>query len=749
LQEKITNIFAKGSNIFLFIRENKKLKVKEIKTFKPYFYVDDHEGDYTSIFGEKARKIIVNHPAEVREKRDKYDKTWESDVLYCNRFLIDRVDKIEKTKLRKQYFDIEVLTPGKFTKPEDPIQPVYSITVYDNYFDKYVTFIWLERKKYNKFNFDDNWTILEFSCEEEMIEAFLKFESKYFPDLLMGWGIDHYDVPYLFNRYTEDVLKEISPIKIAGHDKYEYFIAGMSFLDNCEMYKKITTQVAGKKESYSLDYISNYELGKGKEHPHPEYSWWKNNELEKIARYNKVDVQLCVELDKKFAMSEHFDSVRRITKCRFKDVFYNSKVLDFFLLDFAKRKLNVVLPSKKKNVKRKFVGGHVKEPERGLWENVSNLDATNLYSSIILSANISPDTLCEDGKIKLETASFMDPDKKLGLFPQAIKYILDERNNIKNKMLQYPVDSLEYETYNYLQYSWKGLANSAFGNLGFLGSRLYSRKCAENVTLMGQKIIEFAMDGIRKRENKVLYCDTDGAYFSSNKNNIDDIIKEGEIVQNIINNGMGDFLKQFGIENHYINFKFEKIYKRILLQKKKRYAGLLIWKEGQECNIVEIKGFESRRSDSPQVIRDFQKLLLSRIIRGEEEIDDFVIDFMKNIKSLPKWKLGFPVGINRDIDEYKTNPIHIRAAKYSMKYHDLDLQYGDKIYYIFVKNPLGKMKTDVIAYTETSKNILDEYDLDFGKIIQRAIMKIKPIYDTLGKRIPIIGNNLFLKNKFW
>ena len=78
--------------------------------------------------------------------------------------------------------------------------------------------------------------------------------------------------------------------------------------------------------------------------------------------------------------------------------------------------------------------------------------------------------------------------------------------------------------------------------------------------------------------------------------------------------------------------EFEKIYSFALFTGvKKRYATFIIYKDGKELKEpeFEVKGFESKRSDSPQIIRDFQKSIFIKILLSpnRKEIKIMVKEF--------------------------------------------------------------------------------------------------------------------------
>jgi len=98
-----------GSKIVFFGRDNNgQLYIKKDNSFKPYFYILDEKGDYKSLFGEKCKKIYTESPKDVPKLRELYDKTFEADIIYTNRYLIDNFDEIPKEPLRICYFDMEI-----------------------------------------------------------------------------------------------------------------------------------------------------------------------------------------------------------------------------------------------------------------------------------------------------------------------------------------------------------------------------------------------------------------------------------------------------------------------------------------------------------------------------------------------------------------------------------------------------------------------------------------------------------------
>lgn len=71
-----------------------------IPGFVPYFFIEnDPNGLYRSVEGKKLSRITCTRPGNVPAERAKYPKTWEADIPFARRFLVDK--KI------KAYFKVE------------------------------------------------------------------------------------------------------------------------------------------------------------------------------------------------------------------------------------------------------------------------------------------------------------------------------------------------------------------------------------------------------------------------------------------------------------------------------------------------------------------------------------------------------------------------------------------------------------------------------------------------------------------
>jgi len=228
-----------------------------------------------------------------------------------------------------------------------------------------------------------------------MFQEFINYIQDKNPDIIVGWNLDGFDAPFLINRINK-LGMDANLLGRGGKSfttKYGAKIFGRVLFDLMNAYKKHFSM--GGRESWSLEYISQYELKEGKEEYRGELDdLWKEDQ-EKFLKYNKRDVELLVLLNEKLHIIDFFDEIRRMASCRFEDVFMNSKTADCLCLRYAKEH-GFVLPSVKQHPKESYRGGYVKESEAKLHRNIAVMDLKSLYPSIMIGFSISPENLIKD-----------------------------------------------------------------------------------------------------------------------------------------------------------------------------------------------------------------------------------------------------------------------------------------------------------------------------------------------------------------
>ncbi len=164
---------------------------------------------------------------------------------------------------------------------------------------------------------------------------------------------------------------------------------------------------------------------------------------------------------------------------------------------------------------KRAAGGYVKDPVKGLHENIVSFDFRSLYPSIIISKNVSPDTMVAECS---EDECYIAPEvghkflkEPVGFVPSIIGNILKERVRIKT-MMKASENPREKQILDVQQQALKRLANSMYGVYGYSRFRWYRIECAEAVTAWGRDFIKKTMKQAEDYGFKAIYADTDGFY---------------------------------------------------------------------------------------------------------------------------------------------------------------------------------------------------------------------------------------------
>jgi DNA polymerase I len=193
-----------------------------------------------------------------------------------------------------------------------------------------------------------------------------------------------------------------------------------------------------------------------------------------------------------------------------------------------------------------------------------------------------------------------------------------------------------------------------------------------------------------------------------------------------------------GTNRHYFSIKFEKIYHRFFQAgRKKRYAGLLVWKEGKDVDEIDVVGFEIRRSDSPQITRTVQKRVIEMILRGAGygAVRTYLEEVIKNYRAgrYPLDEIGIPGGIGKELDQYDTDDAQIRGAKYANIHLGTTFSRGSKPKRVYIKYVRKKYpQTDVLCF-EYGDQVPPEFVVDWETMLDKTVKQpITRIIEAVG-----------------
>ena len=476
-----TNVTRLGNN--LCVREQTETGPNKFKIrYQPTLYIKtDKESEYKTLYGDFAKPAQQDSMSEAKEFIKKYEGVRGVELYGQHNYVLQYINEtysghveFNPRLISAWSIDIETLLAEDetgniigFPNVETGDCAITVITIQNLWTKQCFSFGYKEYKGTKKLDSQ----YLNCSSESEMLKQFILFWQQKSVEVITGWNIERFDIPYIVARVRavlgDEWVKKLSPWEsvevttkrisgsFGGEEEIICNIAGVSILDYMALYKKY---VFVKHESYSLAFISQEELGETK----LDHSEYKNfNEFyhkgfdAKYLDYNIRDTQLVAKLEDKLKLIELVFTIAYLAKINFNDVFSPVKTWDAILHNRLLSE-NTVVPLKENNPDgdKHIEGAYVKDPAVGLHEWVVSLDATSLYPSIMMTLNISPETyrgIDKDysvdallgGKMELTppesqawgpNGSRFDKTER-GVIPKMIEEMMANRKSAKKKML--------------------------------------------------------------------------------------------------------------------------------------------------------------------------------------------------------------------------------------------------------------------------------------------------------------------------
>jgi len=752
------------SIIRLFVKTEKKIEIFKDKNFLPYLFVEvkdkkkaekeilmhefkDSEKKVKALKVEEWKeylKVYFNSTTDLVLARttikelDEVTEKREFDLIFTLRYLIDKgleplngielelkentiisVKKFELEKLDLDFlaFDLETYSKGNFSDARK--DPILMCAVTFKPFEKSFT----KNKRLNKnsepqtqiITTKKGSNVLLVKDEKEIIEK-LK-EKIHGKDILITYNGDSFDLPYVKERAGKfhtrfNIGLDGSEPVIRRKGLYNATkIKGIQHFDAYQLVRILARFGIINSIKYDLETVVNSLYGIKKEKIQAKEIteiWETGKDFEKLLKYNYEDsfYTFKIAIDFLPLMVE----LGKITKQTLFEV-NRSSASDMVekLLINKSFKEGILFPNKpneeeiKKRMIKSFKGGFVREPIAGLHENLAVLDFRSLHPSIMISHNVSPETLncecCKNGKHVSPEGDWFCENKK-GFLPSVQQELLEKRTELK-KQLKQESNELKKTVLNSRQHALKILLNSFYGYLGYERSRWYSFESAKAVTAWSRYYIK---EIARKAEENgfiVIGGDTDSAFIK---------IPEGKTKKDVV-----EFVKKSNSElPGVMELELEGFFKRgIFVTKKdggkaakKRYALI------DEKDKIKIVGFEYVRRDWSGIAKKTQKKVLELILKQgkpKQAIEEVkkVIEELKTGKTGKKDLVIFSQ-IKKSITSYDNIGPHVSAAKKAIK-KGKALGAGSIIGYIITKN--GKSISDRAELEEFVEE--GNYDSDY------------------------------------
>jgi len=684
---------------------------------------------------------------------------------------------------------------------------------------------------------DEEIIIADQPVEIDTIFQFFEFLRDKDPDIIAGYYSRLFDVPYLLKRITKLGYKFPSYLHRAEPTaKYNQNVMVISSFNRndrkLEDYTKAQLSLGYGRSHYDIFSASvkqdTYLVGKVKNMRLKTIAeFYGSDSVFNISDQEKTDMDTLYEQDRE-RMHVYLQSDIRQTTFLFK-LYYPSKAnmcsiinvpFDYIVSSsgratFAKVFMTrlfiqngyypIIRNSKKpKNIpvynliksqgeKASYRGAYTGIENTGRFDNISKVDFSSMYPSIIVTFNISPETVVYIGHEDIDTVYqeykenikysidkavisnnyypiILDertdtyirvkiPDEQLGYYfhiqiditspsilSVGIQDVLNNRAAIRKDMKRLDKHSNEYVIKDAEQLSYKIIANSMYGILGNEWFEVGDIAGAMLVTAFGREIAHYIVAKAKELGVTVVEIDTDGVYVNGHV----DVDQLNSYLDEVLHEKYAPFLI-----TQRMTLDLEKSNIKGLFLGMKNY----VLKDGD--NII-IAGSSLKGSTKPPI---FEKIIEQVITAVMNDMPTHELNGLINTlidADYPSEDYKVTMAITKQISDYKANGGIQEALLFIINNKDLftpkkayahitsilkqwfygNAEYGDDVKTTWEKRGKAILKDKnsldkLHDLTKTARNIVDEYDKELAQSSSNTSFPVKILQEALKDGIQI------------
>ena len=731
--------------------ENNVVRIEKVKRFLPLGYQTEMKEMY---------KITLRNPAKTPEIRDRLlsrgFKVFEADIPFKYRFMSDfglggmgwikvedtngittntvntdrkikikDIRKVENDGLAPLKFlalDIECVSLRGGEMPESRKDPIIMISIVFNEHYKGGKDLVLSTRT--------DKDVVFFEDEKEMLRGLINIIMDYDPDIITGFNINNFDIPYILDRMRENEIyasfgrckKQVTKKQIMS--RFKINIAGRIMVDSFEIAKRDFSL-----KRYNLDTVAGELLGEKKEPVKRSEieKFWKGDQekFRLLVNYSKKDSELAMNLILKLNLLDKYIALSKVSGTLLQDILDSgetTRIENLILREFNKE--GFALPcrpdgsevGRREKLRRiELKGGYVIEPEKGLHSSVLVFDFKSMYPSLIRTFNICPTTLILgddiEGSVKSPSgAKFVPESKRKGIIPKILEQLMKERQAVKREMKRGD-ESERTKEMKAEEFALKIMSNAFYGHFGYPRAKIYSLDIANSITAFGRDTIKKTKEYIeRKFGYKVVYGDTDSVMVKVPFEDLESIKKAGEEISKSVTSVLKGIME----------LEFEKVFKRFLPLTKKRYAAWCFelgkdgWIEG-----METKGIETVRRDWCGLTSESIEKVLETILKKNDI--KLAVKYFKDViddviaGKVPIRKLIITKTMTKRAEGYVGIQPHAELVKKIKKRSPAEAPgVGDRIEYVIIKGLelLSKRSEDPLYVIEKGLEIDSKYYIE-------------------------------------
>ena len=343
-------------------------------------------------------------------------------------------------------------------------------------------------------------------------------------------------------------------------------------------------------------------------------------------------------------------------------------------------------------------GGLILQPKPDIYENIAECDFSSMYPTLMVTRNISPETICTRTDcpyeykycIDVPELNFQLCNRKRGLVSKSLELIVQKRRDFK-RLIEEGHDAEKYER---MQNTLKGVLVSCFGYLGFKNARFGRVEAHTAVTALARDVMLKTQEIGEEMGFELIHGIVDSVWIRSEKpieyEKVDEFCRR---VTNAVD----------------IKMSPKGVYKWMVIPSSRlhpsiaplnRYYG--VYRNGG----IKTRGIETRRRDTCIYVGDCQKEMIKVLARGKNKAEFIELipaaysvcqDFIDRLYEgkVDLRDLVLHNRLTRDPHEYRATSRAAIVAQQLVE-NGKELHAGQKVRYILVsadsENPMRRVQ---------------------------------------------------------
>ncbi len=384
-------------------------------------------------------------------------------------------------------------------------------------------------------------------------------------------------------------------------------------------------------------------------------------------------------------------------------------------------------------------GGLIFQPRPDIYENVAECDFASMYPTLMVTRNISPETICMRREcphnhrycIAIPELNFKLCGHKKGLVAESLDLIVRKRNAFK-ELIEQGKDVKKYEL---KQNTLKGVLVSCFGYLGFKNARFGRVEAHTAVTAFAREILLRTQDIAESMGLEMVHGIVDSVWLKSDDKM--DYLQLEEFCRRVTD----------AVD---IKMSLKGVYRWLVIPSSRlhptiaplnRYYG--VFRNGA----IKTRGIEMRRRDTCLYVGDCQKAMIRILAQATDKagflqrIPEAYATCQRYIEKLWQDDVDFRdlilhTRLTRDPDDYRATSRAAIVAQQLVK-SGRDLHAGQKVRYILTSadSPSPVRRVKAIELVDTTMR----YDAKaYARLCERAFENLIPVQYLSQKELELL-----------